>query len=504
MLRRKHLHLGKNFIPILFITAWLVVSGAAIEVFGQQDDVNQSGDSHLKVFRAGAATSNITPPLGEPIVGGWSPIPATYIHDELHARCLVLDDGATQLAIVLCDNVGIPREVFDFAKPLIEEATELTTERILLASTHTHSAAAARGPSKVDSREPLSDYQKFIARRISDGVRRAVSHLEPAMIGWGSVEEQRHVFNRRWYMKPGPELRNPFGGVDQVRMNPPRNHPDLLRPAGPTDPEVSFVSVQAVNGRPIAILANYSLHYVGGVPAGHISADYFAVFADRIQELLDADRLDPPFVGILSNGTSGDVNNINFQASSERLKPYEKIKIVAGHVAAKVNEAHQHLEFYDWVPLSSRQRELTLEVRKPTEEQLAYLIDVRNRPKGSQPFHVREQVYAERVLSRRDSPDEVKVVLQTFRIGELGIAAIPFEVFVQTGLEIKEKCPLENAFTIELANGSYGYLPTPEQHELGGYETWLGTNNVEKNASTKIVQNLMEMFEELKIEGGKN
>ena len=69
-----------------------------------------------KVLRAGAATSNITPWLGEPVVGGWRALPATHVHDELHARCLVLDDGTTRLAIVVADNLGIPREVLDEAK----------------------------------------------------------------------------------------------------------------------------------------------------------------------------------------------------------------------------------------------------------------------------------------------------------------------------------------------------------------------------------------------------
>jgi hypothetical protein len=50
---------------------------------------------------------------------------------------------------------------------------------------------------------------------------------------------------------------------------------------------------------------------------------------------------------------------------------------------------------------------------------------------------------------------------------------------------------------MELANGGYGYLPTPEQHKLGGYETWLGTNKVEEQASVKIVDALLEMFAEL-------
>ncbi len=87
------------------------------------------------------------------------------------------------------------------------------------------------------------------------------------------------------------------------------------------------------------------------------------------------------------------------------------------------------------------------------------------------------------------------VTLQVLRIGPLGIAAIPFEVFTETGLEIKQRSPLKPTFTMELANGSFGYLPTPPQHELGGYETWLGTNKVEIQASVKIVEQLMELFQ---------
>src|SRR5690606_679506 len=122
-----------------------------------------------------------------------------------------------------------------------------------------------------------------------------------------------------------------------------------------TDPEVSFISVQATDGRPIALLANYSLHYVGGVPSGHISADYFAVFADRIQQLLNADRQDPPFVGIMSNGTSGDVNNINFRGPAEKHPPYAKMKIVAEDVAQEVMRVYKTIEHHAWVPLKAAQ-----------------------------------------------------------------------------------------------------------------------------------------------------
>jgi hypothetical protein len=113
----------------------------------------------------------------------------------------------------------------------------------------------------------------------------------------------------------------------------------------------------------------------------------------------------------------------------------------------------------------------------------------------------REAIYAERIAMLKDAPEEIHVPLQAFRIGDLGIAAIPFETFTETGLEIKERGPFGQTFTIELANGSYGYLPTPEQHRLGGYETWLGSNYVEKDATTKIVATLLDLFQKLKQTG---
>ena len=247
----------------------------------------------------------------------------------------------------------------------------------------------------------------------------------------------------------------------------------------------------------MALLANCSLHYVGGVGAGHVSADYYGMFADRIQELLGADRLEPPFVGIMSNGTSGDINNIDFLNPAERLAPYEKMRQVADLVAQRVHEACRGVEFHDWVALGGAQEELTLASRKPTEAQLAYARQVREKPADAKPYHIREKAYADRVLQLAESPDSVSVVLQAFRIGDLGIGAIPFETFVEIGLELKDKSPCAQTFTISHANGSYGYLPTPRHHELGGYETWLGTNLVELEASTKIVQRLRGMFEGL-------
>jgi neutral ceramidase len=78
-------------------------------------------DAPKAPLMAGAATSNITPELGSEVVGGFLPFPCTHIHDELHARCLVLDDGQNKLALVVCDLLGMHRSLCVAARELVEK-----------------------------------------------------------------------------------------------------------------------------------------------------------------------------------------------------------------------------------------------------------------------------------------------------------------------------------------------------------------------------------------------
>jgi neutral ceramidase len=180
---------------------------------------------------------------------------------------------------------------------------------MLMSATHTHSAGTA---CSVFQSDPDPAYLRFLSERIADAVIRANKNLVQARIGWGVGQEPSQVFNRRWKMKPGTPMVNPFGGQDQVLMNPGVGNPNLVEPAGPTDPAVSVISVQSLTGQAIALLANYSLHYVGGTGNGEVSADYYGMFANRMQQMLGADHQDMPFVAIMSNGTSGNINNVNF------------------------------------------------------------------------------------------------------------------------------------------------------------------------------------------------
>jgi neutral ceramidase len=439
-------------------------------------------------FRAGASKVEITPPLGELIVGGFVPFPADRVHDPLYAKCIAMDDGQNRIAIVICDNLGIRRVEFDEARKLISQETELPTENILMAATHTHSAT--RGQSE--------KYRPILIKGIAQAVRQAVANLEPAVVGWGSVDEPSEVFNRRWFVEDESLRHNPFGGVDQVRMNPPRGHASLREPAGPIDPEISFLSIQSTDGTQLALLANYSLHYVGGVGRGEISADYFALFAEAINQALGKSSSHPTMIGILSNGTSGDINNINFrQRDGRRWAPYEKMQQVAQLVAQRVTQAHQNITHQTWVPLASVNRELELDVRKPDEAMNHHLAEITALPDDAPKHHPYQKIYAQRVADLDAGPATISIPLQCLRIGNLAILGIPFETFAEIGLELKSKSPFPDTFTIELANDSRGYLPTPRHHELGGYETWMGTNRVEKQASVKITNTLLEMLQSL-------
>ena len=173
--------------------------------------------------------------------------------------------------------------------------------------------------------------------------------------------------------------------------------------------------------------------------------------------------------------------------------------IVAHDVADEVLKAYASVQHRDWVQLRAAQTELTLNVRRATPEMITFVENVLARGEDVKANHPLERIYAERVLQmEKEWPDQVDIILQAFRIGDLGIAAIPFETFTETGLEIKAKSPFKPSFTISLANGSYGYLPTPEQHAMGGYETWLTTNKVQQDATVKIVAALMALFEKMK------
>jgi neutral ceramidase len=460
-----------------------------------------AGAAERGSLRAGAAMSDITPKPGVVLDGTIMQIgPVTEIHDPLHARALVLDDGTERLAICVADCTMISREVFDEAKALVHRETGLPADRMLMSATHSHSAVRAIG---IGQGQLDKDYLKQLARGMAQAVCRAMDNLAPARVGWGLGQKLELVHNRRWFMKPGTVGPNPFGQeAEQVKMNPRRGSDELLKPAGPVDPQVAVLSVQHADGRALAVLANFGIHYCGGFQRGHASADYFGVFAKRIGDLLGAEKIDPPFVGIMSNGTSGDISNgFEFRKPAPKKAPYQWMQEVGHTVADEVLRVVRRIEHRDSVSLAMQEAELELGVRRPDEARLAWAREVWSKAQGKTRF-TRPEIYAREAIKLGQYPPTVRLKLQAMRIGELGIGAIPCEVFAETGLAIKAASPLRPTLVIELANGYDGYLPTPQQHEWGGYETWPARSScLEIQAEPKIRAAVLKLLEEVSAGG---
>lgn len=443
-------------------------------------------------FRVGAATSNITPFLGGKIVGNFVQLPATNIHDELHARCLVMDDGKKRLALVVCDLLGVSRDVSLEARRLIHKHSGIPPEHVLISAVHSHSACDARGQS------PLNEYNQFVARRIADGVQIALGTLRPAQVAFVTAEVPEHVFNRRWLMKPGTAPPNPFGDIDRVQMNPTPGSPNLVEPAGPTDPTVSILALREPEGRPIAMFSAYGLHYVGGVRNGDISADYYGMYCEELKRLLGAQDLDPPFVAMMANGASGDVTSIDRRTAQPKQEPYVKMRHVADDVARKVHAALSKAEYLDGVTLAARYREPLVAMRRPTAEQMAWAKKILAQPAPKSDKVDMPRSYASRIMWVAKVPETVPAPLQVFRIGPICIGTMPTEVFCEIGLDFKKRSPIQPAFLVSLAHDYMGYLPTPRHFPLGGYETWLGTSRLEPQSSEKMLDLLLQMAAEVK------
>jgi len=442
-----------------------------------------------RALRAGAAVAKITPDKGVTLDGTISqPGVPKAVHDDLYARALVLDDGTTRIAFVLLDSTMIGPQIHTEAKRLIKDRTGIDPDHVVTAATHSHMAVrmirsnAERNPAN-------AKYHKYVVPQIADAVAKAVERLAPAKIGWGVAPKPEYCKNRRWLMKPGALGPNPFGEfTDRATMHggPAK---DRLRTTGPIDPELSVLSVQHADGRPLAMLANYSVHYAGAV-RGNVSADYFGFFAVRMAELLDKDDDRPPFVAMMSNGTSGDIN----RAPGGNFAGMEK---VGRSVAETVMGIYRKIEHRADVSLAAAGSEIELGVRRPDAERIAWARAVQAGT-WNKPAHKWRNVYARNALELAKYPPKVKLTLAAIRIGDLGIAASPCETFAETGLAIKASSPLKPTFTISLANDYGGYLPPPDQHKLGGYTTWPAESSyLEIGAEPKIRAELLRLLKKV-------
>jgi neutral ceramidase len=445
-------------------------------------------------FLAGAANVDITPPLGTFINGDFVPHTAKYIHDRLHARALVFQNGETIAAIVVVDICVMRKDFVDEVKAEIYKQTGIAPANLLISSTHTHAAGSVDAVylGKVDEA-----YSLALPPLIVQSVIHAKQNLRPAKIGWGSIDIPEHVLCRRYKMKPGYVAGNPVtGGADKVKTNPFGGENFIDHPNAETDPQVAFLAIKDLDDQWISVLANYSLHYVGDWDNGTISSDYFGEFSRQLQAKLNAGD---GFVGIMSNGTSGNINIWDFlNPNRYPTQQFEKSKLIGGDIAEKVFNELQHIDWDNSPSLDIQYNEPEINVRKPTPNELQAaerVVAASNYDQMQINDETLKQLYAREQVLLNELPDTLIFPIQAIKIGNGVIGSLGAEMFAETGLWLKQNTPVKNYFTICLANGNAGYIPPEHEFGNGGYETWRGrTSKLQTDAEAIIKNELLSLI----------
>ncbi len=446
-------------------------------------------------LRAGAALTDVTPEIFPVLInGGMRSRSADGANTRIHARCICLHDGETELAIVVVDSCMMPRPLLDEAKALAHQRTGIRPDHILIAATHAHSVPACMGCLGTDA-DP--NYVPFLTNKLAEAVAAAQANLEPAKIGVAVADAAEYTALRRWIRRPDRLAEDPFGNFTvRANMHAANNWDDVVGESGPEDPDLSVVSIQAKDGRPLAVLANFSMHYFGGVKP--VDADYFGLFSEGLKDKLapDASAGSAPFVGMMSHGCSGDIYRRDYRKPKGQRGEDTRIEDYANDLVDIAVKTIRKIDHRDNLSLAMAETRLHLNYRTPDVQHLEWARRVTDARDPEAPM-TRPEVYAREaiILDERKSTD---VVVQAVRIGEFALATTPNETYAITGLKIKAHSPLQPTIVFDLTNGGDGYIPPPEQHLLGGYNTWPARSaGLEVDAEPKIAEAAISLLEKV-------
>lgn len=442
-------------------------------------------------FQAGVAVVEITAPKGYRMNGYFNERLNTGTHDPLLAKAVVFRQGNTQAALVFCDLIGISLDVSRRAREQAAQKTGIPATDILIHGTHSHTGPLYFGALRrhfhdlaieKQGKDPYEeiDYPAFLVERIVQAIAQAQAGAQPVGVFEGIAEQRGLSFNRRFFLKDG-----------SVRFNPGKLNPEIVRPAGPIDPNVGIVCLKSADGkRNLAALTIFALHLdtVGGTD---YSADY-PFYLDRTLR----QNLGNEFVSLFGNGTCGDINHVDVTNSLPQKGQEEAARIGAA-LAETVAAALPALKLLGSPKLAARSGIASVPIQKYTPEEIAQAKQDMLKVGTSQlPFL--DQVRATKIMNvHQREAGTLPLEVQVFRLAdELAIVGLPGEVFVDLGLAIKRGSPFARTLVVELCNDTPAYIPTKKAFAEGSYETV--NSLIEAGGGETMVQMALRLLKELK------
>ncbi|MEX0612002.1 MAG: hypothetical protein WD229_07765 [Pirellulales bacterium] len=439
-------------------------------------------------MHAGVAVVDITPPIPFRMSGYFMERLSTGTKAPLQAKAVVFKHGDESAALVFCDVVGIPLEVSSAARNRASEVTGIPVEHIAVAATHSHTGplyfgalndhfharnVARNGDDPYDS----TKYKAGLIAKIVAAIVDAHSASQPVELAAGFAREDRISFNRRFHMKDG-----------SVRFNPGELNPDIVRPAGPIDPQVGIVLLKRLKeNRPSAAIVSFAMH-LDTLSGTEYSADYPKFIEDRLRTALG-----PDFTLLFGAGTCGDINHIDVTTKERR-----KTEQLGGMLAETIEQAIQQPGLWSNVEpaLAARSAKIDAPLQSYREDEIAQARDHMNLI-GTRELGFLGQVEAYKITDlQRWKGDTVPLEVQAFLLGrDTAIVTLPAEIFVELGLAIKAASPFKTTLVVELANDSLGYIPTRKAFAEGSYETV--NSRVKPGSGERLVEAAIGLLKEL-------
>lgn len=445
-------------------------------------------------LRAGAAVVDVMPEkLPVLLNGGMLSRQSDKVKTTVNARAIVVADGRTSLALVVVDSCMMPRPLLDEAKALAAQRTGIPADRILIAATHSHTAPSSMGCLGTHE-DPA--YVPVLRRKLVEAIAAAHANLEPARVGFAKANAAEYTALRRWIRRPDRVVDDPFGNKTvRANMHAGRIWDDVTGESGPEDPDLTLIAFQARDGRPIALLSSFSMHYFGD---RDISADYFGLYAEGLKQRIAPQPAPgkPAFVAAMAHGCSGDIYRVDYKIPEAQRNSKITIDEYASQLADIAHKAYSGIKYREDADLAMAETRMTLKYRVPDKQRLEWAQRIvaamgDRLPKDQTEVYAREQIY----LHERQ---QTEIVVQALRIGDTAIATTPTETYAITGLKIKAGSPLVNTMVFDLTNGGDGYIPPPEQHLFGGYNTWAARSaGLEVMAEPKIAEAAVLLLEQV-------
>jgi neutral ceramidase len=427
----------------------------------------------------GFAQTDITPPVGSLIPGGFRRVVSTGVHDPLHATAAVLDDGERLVAIISVDALSVKSSLVAEARRQIQKACNIPPENVLIAATHTHTG----GPiADVFESEADPNYCAFVASQIARAVEQGMETRRPAFVGIGVGTASGLAFNRRFVMR---------NGLHQT--HPGKGNPHIVKPAGPTDPTVGVLAARDEQGNFLGCLVNFACHctVMGGT---QFSADYPFYLAQTLRRVLGEQCLT-----VFLPGACGDVTQVDNLSLREREFGEAWAWRLGTALGGAVLQTIAQMEFHPDAPLQTRTAIVPLQRRTVPDGWL----DEAKRLLSTDGLWSVERVYAREWLLLAEEVKRqptVNAEVQVMGVGRSAFVAIPGELFCQFGWDIKRRSPFPTTFVVTCANGMVGYLPTPDAFKGGGYEVRLArSSQLMPDAGERLVAEALRLLATLTV-----